>query len=79
MSPVDSSNFDDTVEHEIPIQLWIDWHLNIPGNEFLVPVSMQFLLDQFNMFEFTGEEAQYPETGADNSLDNNKNDLSQGR
>ena len=54
-------------EHEIPIQQWIDWYLQIPGNEFLVPVSMQFLLDNFSMFEFIGEEAEYPQTGDNNN------------
>lgn len=67
MSPNTSTkDLDDTGEHEIPVQQWIDWYLNIPGNEFLVPVSMGYLLDQFSMFEFIGEEAEYPETGADN-------------
>ena len=32
-------------EMTIPVQLWIDWYLSIPGNEFLVAVTMQFLID----------------------------------
>ena len=38
-----------------PVQ-WIDWFLEIPGNQFMVEVDISFLYNSFNMFEFKDKE-----------------------
>ena len=38
-----------------PMQ-WIDWFLEIPGNQFLVQVDISFLYNSTNMFEFKDKE-----------------------
>ena len=37
-------------------ELWIDWHISVPGNHFLVAMDMSFLMDSFTVFEFQGDE-----------------------
>ena len=31
---------------------WIDWHVSVPGNHFLVPIDISFIMNSFNMTEF---------------------------
>ena len=36
--------------------LWVDWHITVPGNQFLVPVDVSFIMNSFNMVEFKDSE-----------------------
>ena len=41
---------------------WTDWHIENPGNEFLVNIEISYLLNQFNMTDlkdFFSSVAQY--------------------
>ena len=36
--------------------LWIDWHVSVPGNQFLVGIEISFIMNSFNMLEFKDSE-----------------------
>ena len=67
-------SLDEEDENNIPVQQWIDWYLSIAGNEFLVPVTMGFLFDNFSMFEFLGDE---PNSAENNNAPQNRQHVHQ--
>ena len=36
---------------------WMEWHLSLPGNEFLVDIEISYLMDPLNTIEFTEEDS----------------------
>ena len=40
-------------ERDIP---WIDWHVSVPGNQFLVSIEKGYINNSVNMLEFKDNE-----------------------
>ena len=40
-------------ETDIP---WIDWHVSVPGNQFLVSIEKGYINNSVNMLEFKDNE-----------------------